>query len=527
MDLTIFVGFFVGLVIFLYGIENFSREIVSLSGARFRKLLAAFTRNRWNATLLGTFVTSILQSSTATTVITVSLVSGGLISFGNSLGIIFGANIGTTITAQLIAFKVTKFAPLFIIIGFLITLLGSKYRYIGKGIFYFGLLFFGLLLISDAVAPVKSDPRLINLMSNLSSSFISLMVGVIVTAIVQSSSVTTGIVIILSSQGLLSLEQAVPCLLGTNIGTTVTTLIASSQMSLYAKKSSVAHALFNIIGVLLIFPFLNAFIHLIELIGGNIPQQIANAHTVFNVAMALLFLIFLKPFQRAVDFIVKGKEEEILLRPKYLIGKLPEQNAQAFHLIEKEIQYAFETVYKLHVKTDVTILQKSKTEEVDKLESLSDLLDEEIEKRLLEISRRSLAEADAERIILLIRLSNYIEQLGDIAEDIHSLPGKVNIKKGKKRDYISLLSEEFQKVLEQTKSTNIVKLKEVSSLIRKLDQLDPKINKSYKEHLDKLKDKTYYSSGMFVEYTSLIEGANQKLKEILNLIKEYQLKSSS
>lgn len=518
----ILLGFLVGLIIFLYGIQNFGREIISLSGPRFRKLIAQFTSNRWNATFLGIFVTSILQSSTATTLITVSLVSSGLLSFSHSLGIIFGANIGTTITAQLVAFKVTKFAPLFIILGFTLTLLGKNIRYLGKGLFYFGLLFFGLALISDAVAPIKDNPNLLNLISNLSNTFVSLLVGMVLTAIVHSSSVSTGIIIVLAANGLVSLEQALPYLLGTNIGTTATTLVASTRMNLYARRAAIAHMFFNIIGVCIFLPFLEPFTSVVLKLGGDIPRQIANAHTLFNVTVTLFFLILLKPFQKLIEFLIQGEEEEILLKTKYLTDGLPKKTSEAFFLIEKELQYAVQTVHQLFSNVELDMLEKAKPEAVNKLEALSDILDESIEKALLELSRRNLSDIEAHKITLLIRISNYIEQLGDIGKDIHKLPRKIRLVSGRKHEYLNELVKQFEEALNMTKKTNIKNLKETDEIIVLLDKMKPKIAESYSKHIEQLKDKTYFSSGLFVEYSSLIETANKKLKEILRLIQEYQ-----
>ena len=177
VEWTVILGIFTGLVIFIFGIEHLSKEILLLAKQKFNEILRKSTKNRFVSTLLGTIISALMQSSTATTVITVSLVSTGIISFYQSLGIIFGANIGTTITVQFISLKITSLAPFFMIGGFILSIVGRSYRYLGKALFYFGLLFFGLNIISDAVLPIKDDPFILDLFSKLSNVFIALLAG--------------------------------------------------------------------------------------------------------------------------------------------------------------------------------------------------------------------------------------------------------------------------------------------------------------------------------------------------------------
>ncbi|RME55405.1 Na/Pi cotransporter family protein [Candidatus Woesearchaeota archaeon] len=509
-----------GLIIFIYAIEHFSKEILAASGERFRNLLRRLIKNRFSSTFVGIIFTALVQSSTATTVITASLVSAGLISFAQSLGIIFGANIGTTITAQLIALKLTSFAPYFIVIGFFISIFGKNYKYVGKVLFYFGLVFFGLTLVSDAIAPLKNDPAIINMFANTSNMFFALIAGFIFTVIVQSSSVTSGIVIILATNGLLSLEQSIPLLLGANIGTTATTLIASSKLNLFAKRSAMAHAFFNIGGALLLLPLIKPFVKLITYLGGSTAQQVANAHTIFNVGVALLFLILLTPFKKLIEYIVKGDEEEILLEPKYLKNSLPKSTKKSFELIEKELAYSLDTTSRMYDKAIANLKMPTAklTNQIEKFEALSDLLDEKIEVSLLELSRRELDENEAKRIVMLVRLSNAIEQLSDFAEDLSNLPKSENFQASeeamlgidlvyvKLRDYFDLINDNFLNLRKKKIDINIESI----------------ITKSYARHVKIIKNKTTYAPSLFVESLSLMEGAVNKLKEIAHLSVSYE-----
>src|SRR3989338_182742 len=288
VEWTVILGIFTGLVIFIFGIEHLSKEILLLAKQKFNEILRKSTKNRFVSTLLGTIISALMQSSTATTVITVSLVSTGIISFYQSLGIIFGANIGTTITVQFISLKITSLAHFFMIGGFILSIVGRSYRYLGKALFYFGLLFFGLNIISDAVLPIKDDPFILDLFSKLSNVFIALLAGFLVTATVQSSAITTGIVVVLAINGIISLSQALPILLGSNIGTTVTAFISSMRLNVFARRAALAHSIFNVMGVLLLLPFITPFSKFIMYIGGSEAQQIANAHTIFKIAAAFV-----------------------------------------------------------------------------------------------------------------------------------------------------------------------------------------------------------------------------------------------
>ncbi len=517
-----------GLVLFLYGIEHFSKEIQKVAGERFRSVLGRLTNTSVGGALLGALVTGLIQSSTATTVIAVALVNAGTISFAQSLGIMFGANVGTTVTAQLIAFKVTGFAPFFIVLGFLISIIGGRYRFIGKPLFYFGLVFFSLALVSDAIVPIKDDPATISLFSQLSNAFLALLAGILLTILLQSSSVVTGMVVLLAASGLLGLGQAIPIILGSNIGTTATSLIAASRMDLYAKRASAAHFLFNLGGVLIFLPFLVPFEAFVADIGGTAAQQVANAHLLFNVTAAFIFLLILEPFKTAVERLVPGQEEEILFTTKYLNDRIPSDNQQAFTLIEKEILNSLDVTLKLFEESAGFIddTKNHRKDRIAKLESLNDFLDERIEAAILQVSKRERSKAQVERTVVLVRISNAIEQLGDVGEDFGYLTADI-LSSG-----VSF-SQESKTELKQIYAvfrSNLLILKESLpflsheniALMRKNDVLlRGLINKSYKHHLARVDLQKSSSGSYFVEAVSLIEYANSNVREIRKLLELY------
>ena len=291
----------VGVILFIFGLENFSKEIQKIAGSRFRAFLSRATKFPLAGFSIGAVVTALIQSSSATSVIAISLVNAGILSFKNSVCIIFGSNVGTTITAQLIAFKLTSFASGFIILGFFLTLIRSRYSVFGKALFYFGFVFFSLNLISSTLAPLHEDPRLIRFLTHSHSPLVGIGIGFLATAIVQSSSVVTGLAVIFTQQGLMGLDVAIPILMGSNIGTTVKSLLAVMIMDISAKKTALAHLVFNVGGVLIFMPGLLLWPQSYQLLSNDPALALANFHVVFNLATSLIFILLLKPFVRLVD----------------------------------------------------------------------------------------------------------------------------------------------------------------------------------------------------------------------------------
>ena len=292
------------IILFVFGLESFSTEIEQISGEKFRRFLARATKIPAIGVLIGALVTAVIQSSSATSVIAVGLVNAGVLSFKSSVGIVFGANIGTTITAQLVAFKLTAFAPVFIIVGFLLSFVRSKIAIFGKSIFYFGFVFFSLNLISAALEPLQHEPALTKYLIQPQNPLVAILVGCLFTAAVQSSSVTTGLAIIFTQQGLLSLENAVPLIMGANIGTSATALIAMLNMDVAAKKTALSHFFFNVGGVLIFLPILLLFGDRLNEFDANPAVALANIHLVFNVVASLIFVVLINPFTRLVDVLL-------------------------------------------------------------------------------------------------------------------------------------------------------------------------------------------------------------------------------
>ncbi len=512
-----------GLILFRYGIEQFSDEMQRVAGEKFRALLGRMTKNPVGGAALGALVTGIVQSSTATTVITVGLVNAGTIPFAQSLGVIFGANVGTTITSQLVAFNVMWFAPVFIFLGFLLNGIGGKYKFLGKPIFYFGLVFFSLSLVSDAIGAISQDGGIMQFFAGLDSLLVAILVGIVLTAVFQSSSVTTGIVVLLAGGGLITLGQGIPIILGANIGTTAMSLFISMGMDLYAKRAAAAHFLFNLGGVLMFLPFLGPFTDLIASQGGTAANQVANAHLVFNLVCAAVFLALIGPFKKVVERMVPGEEEEIIFKAKHLEDRLPESNAKALQEIEKELQNATGVTLSLFEESAGSMIGKkgASLNRARKLKALVDFLNRRMEASTREVGLRKLTDEEARRTILLVRMSNIVEQVGDKGEDLaHLLMDRAS-----RGEYMSPEAMvEFREIYEKMAASMRVACsaprmgrKEAREMKANDISIRALINSAYEKDMKRIRESEAYAGSFFVEAVSILEAANAWVREMRKL----------
>jgi phosphate:Na+ symporter len=291
------------IVLFLYGLESFSHEIQRVGGTTLSNWLGRLTENRWSGVLLGAVATAIVQSSSAVTSLTVALVDAGTISFRSSLGVLLGANVGTTSTAWLVSLKLTSIGPFFIILGTLLSALPTRFKMLGKAAFYFGFIFFSLDVVSFTLKPLAQNPMFTEVLSRASTPVTGVLAGLLITAIVQSSSITTGLCILLVQQNLMPVTAAIPIVIGANIGTTATALVASIKMQRTARRVAVANLCFNTFGVLLFLPFLESFsINVVEF-AADAGMAVAWAQLIFNLVMVLIVLLLLRIFRRPLESI--------------------------------------------------------------------------------------------------------------------------------------------------------------------------------------------------------------------------------
>jgi len=293
---TIFTTILALVLIFLFAIQKFSHQMQHVAGKRLKSFLTRWSDNPIKGSFSGMLVTALLQSSTATSIILVGLVNAEIIPATNALSVVIGANVGGSITAQLVALKMTYIAPLVVIAGFILSHTHSRFKRYGKPIFYFGVIFFSLFIIGILAEPLKNHASFLAIIQSISNPFTALLAGALITFLFQSSSVLTGLVLILAGSGLIELPTAIGFMLGGNIGSPITALIASASASLEAKRVAIAHALFNYVGTLIYLPLITPFILLLQFISPDPVQQIVNAHFIFNASCAIVCLVFFKRF---------------------------------------------------------------------------------------------------------------------------------------------------------------------------------------------------------------------------------------
>lgn len=426
-----------GLALFIYGMNLMGESLQKAAGERMRKILEALTKNPLIGILVGLVTTALVQSSSATTVMVIGFVSARLMTLPQAISVIMGANIGTTLTAQIIAFKVGKYAYLVAAIGFTMSFAFKKkiFKYLGQAIFAFGLLFIGLNIMGDVMSPLAKSQIFADTLLKLSDhNILGILVGILSTVVVQSSSAVIAVIQNLSSQAspdgvssVLGLGTAIPLLLGSNIGTTITALLASIGGRINAKRTAVAHLVFNGSGTILMLFFIPAFKKLVEIVSPKgeevviISRQIANAHTMFNVLNTILWFPFIWLLAKIVMTLVKGEDDGVEHRVRYLDYRMIKNPSIAMNLATRELARMAEMAQKMMASARRAFINADMDEakNAQEIEDTIDLLQTEIVKYLSVImSTGSLTEKQSVRMAGLMHVTNDIERIGDHCENI-------------------------------------------------------------------------------------------------------------
>ena len=428
-------GLFGGLALFLYGLDQLSTSLKAVAGGRMKQILSRLTRNRFTAVLTGALATAVIQSSSVTTVLVVGFVTAGLMTLVQSIGVIMGANIGTTVTAQVIAFNVTEYALLLVAVGFAVVFLGRRERVKHQGtiVLGLGLVFFGMGIMGEAMDPLRDYPPFLDLMTRMASPATGILLGAVFTALVQSSSATTGVVIVLASQGFITLPAGIALAFGANIGTCVTALLAALGKPREALRAAGVHVLFNVLGVLVWLAFIDELAGLVVEISprspsltgaarlaAETPRQIANAHTIFNVANTVLFLPLAGVFGRVVEKVVPERDpvEEEVARARYLDLELIRTPSLAVDRARLELLHMGEWVREMLVQVMPALLDGEAEElmELRRSDEAVDLLHGHIVTYLGRLSRENLSKEESDELVTLLEAANDLEAVGDIIE---------------------------------------------------------------------------------------------------------------
>lgn len=423
MGFNMIVTLFAGLGLFLYGMHIMSDALQKLAGDRLKRLLEILTTNRVLGVIVGTAITAVIQSSGATTVMVVGLVNAGIMNLSQAVGVIMGANIGTTMTAQIIAFNFKNIIPYAIIIGTLLVLLPGKRsrKQVGEIIMGFGILFMGMYMMSDAMRPLGDMPAFRQFMVSLKDNpFLGVLAGILLTVVVQSSSATIGVLQVLAMQGLVPIEAALPILFGDNIGSCTTALIASIGTGLTAKRAAVLHIIIKIIGTVIFMIILKPVTSIVVITAAEPARQIANAHTLFNIANTIILLPFSTMLITFVSKVIPGEDVYDKFTLKYLDKRILETPSIAVGQIVKEIIRMGE-IARCNVQKSMIAILDGDEKIIDDIYNNERVIDE-LEKRISEylqaVSNLALGEEQLKKVGMFFNTTHDVERIGDHAENI-------------------------------------------------------------------------------------------------------------
>lgn len=505
-----------GLALFLYGMNSMSDALQKAAGEKMKKILEFLTKNPIMGVLAGALVTAVLQSSSATTVMVIGFVSAGLMSLPQAISVIFGANIGTTMTAQLMAFKITDYIYPIIFIGFMLYFASKKEKVknVGLVIFSFGLLFEGIEIMGSVMKPLANSPIFVELMAKVSDiPVLGVLLGAVMTLVVQSSSATIAVLQNFASQpgpdgvtSVIGLAGAIPILFGDNIGTTITALLASIGQSKNAKRTALAHSIFNITGsivFLFLIPVLAKFVQFISPKGPEvevISRQIANAHTTFNVVCTLVWLPLIPVMVKIVTTIVRGDDTKKVhsYEPQYLDDKMINQPIPAMYMVSNEINRIATSTEKM-LKILKEIVSGDSKEEIkslfkkhhDAVKTLQDAIVTYISKLF---TGGALTEVQAERVAGYLAIANNIDRIADRCGDVVDIYERIGTSekilseqaKEELAQCVTIAEELFEQAITAVATDNVDQAEQV---IQDKKRMRKAQKKSTKKHLERLQEK--------------------------------------
>ncbi len=471
--MTIVLGLIGGLGLFLYGMKLMSDGLEKAAGAKLRNILEFFTKNKFSGMLVGIFFTAIIQSSSASTVMVVSFVNAGLMNLYQAAGIIFGANIGTTVTSQLVAFDLSEIAPLFLMGGVIMVMFmkNPTIKKAGEVVLGFGILFTGLTTMSSSMSVLRDSPAIVNILGGLTNPLFGVLVGFIITAILQSSSVTVSIVLLMAAQGLLPLEICFFIILGCNMGSCVSALLASLGGKKNAKRAALIHFLFNVIGSAILFVLLLLLKdvladQLLQFSGGNVGRAVANAHTSFKIFQVVILFPFSNLLVKLTYLFVKGEDDKVTKHElKYIGDKSLYAPSSAIPQATLEIERMGRMAVQNLEQSMTAFLNESAAdlEEIYDLEDGINYISGGIIDYLVKINQYPLPVADKNTLGGLFHVVSDIERIGDHAKDIADLTNSLVTKNRK------ITIEAKESLIEIYQKTDELLLKSIYTLKHRTD----------------------------------------------------------
>ncbi len=486
-----------GLGLFLFGMSYMGDGLQKTAGSKMKDILAALTKNKLMGVLVGALVTGVIQSSSATTVMVVGFVNAGLMNLNQAVGIIMGANIGTTITAFLVSLNITKLATFSVGIGVFIYLASKKKKVksIAEVVIGFGILFIGMNIMKNAMGPLEENPNFIGLMTNFDNPLVGILVGFVMTAILQSSSATTGILIAVATTGIISFEAAYPIVFGQNIGTCVTALLSSIGANKTAKRAAIIHLLFNVSGTLLFMIFLRMPVQwlVLKLVPINVPKQIAAGHIFFNILNVIIMFPFSGLLVKASEIIIKSDGQDSEHITKYIDDRLLVTPSIALTQTTKEVLHLGNLAYEqFDVSINSFVLNSEElAHKVFDIERKVNELTKLTLEYLVKLDKESLTNYEKDKLVVLMSAINDIERVGDHADNIgefalYKIENKIN--------FSEQAMEEIKNMFYKTMSVFKATLTALQTIncddCNKVIEIDNEIDKMYrilrKNHIERL-----------------------------------------
>lgn len=528
----IILGLMGGLGLFLYGMRLMSDSLEQAAGARMRAILEFFTKTPLRGILVGTLFTAVIQSSSACTVMVVSFVNSGLMDLYQAAGVIMGANIGTTVTSQLISFNLSALAPAIVMAGIILVMISKKVKVqrVGEVLLGFGILFMRLNTMSSSMAVLRESPQVVEIMGSLNGHFAALIVGLVVTAVLQSSSATVGIVLLLANQGLLDMRICFFIILGCNIGACVSALLAGLNGKRDAKRAAMIHLLFNILGTIIMYVALTVALepitHFIEFVSGSNPgREVANAHTLIKIVEVLILAPFIKQIVKMTGWVVRGKEEteEEGFHLQYIGEKsVYSPTTAVFDAIREMERMGHMAISNLERAMNALVtLDEQEIEQVYQVERQIDYLNHEITSYLVKVNGTTLPADDAKSIGGLFHVVNDIERIGDHAENIADaaearLKQNIGFSESAKRELSSMLDMVIKittYALDMFSSNNQEHMQEILDLEDQVDETERELQESHIQRLTR--GECTASAGMM--FSDIISGLERVSDHATNI----------
>lgn len=528
----IILGLMGGLGLFLYGMKLMSDALEKAAGAKMRSILEFFTKTPIRGILVGTFFTAVIQSSSAATVMVVSFVNSGLMNLYQAAGVIMGANIGTTVTSQLISFNLSALAPAIVMAGVIMVMFckKNKIQRVGEVLLGFGILFMGLTTMSTSMSVLKESPQVVGIMGSLDNHFIALLMGIIVTAVLQSPSATVGIILLLAKQGLLDFRICLFIILGCNIGACVSALLAGLNGKRDAKRASLIHLLFNIIGTVLMYVVfsvaLEPVVHFIESISGMDPgREVANAHTLIKIVEVIVLAPFIKQIVKLTGFFVRGEDAgaEADFELQFIGSKSVFSPTTAVFDATREMErMGHMAITNLERAMNALItLDENDIKEVYQVEKQIDFLNHSITNYLVKINQTSLPIDDKQSIAGLFHVVNDIERIGDHAENIADaaisrIERNVDFSEKAKRELSGMLDMVIKittYALDMFSHNNQEHMQEILELEDQVDEAERSLQESHIQRLTR--NECTASAGMM--FSDIISGLERVSDHATNI----------